>query len=218
MRILIVEDEIAIAAFMKKGLEQDGNICTCAYDGISAADMLEENCNFDIILMDVMLPGADGFELMNMIAPSKVPVIFITARGSVEDKVKGLRLGADDYIVKPFEMVELKARIDAVMRRRGGSCILILGDVKLDTQAIKATRAGIEVPLTAREFALAEFLMRNRDCALFRETIYERVWGGEFNGDTRTVDLHITRLRKKLGWEHRLCTINRIGYRLDSNI
>lgn len=218
MRILIVEDEKPIAAFMQKGLEQDGHICTCAYDGIRAADMLEENCAWDMVLLDVMLPGADGFELMNMLAPMGVPVIFITARGSVEDKVKGLRLGADDYIVKPFEMVELKARIDAVMRRRGGSSILELGDVQLDTQAKKATRAGNDVTLTAREFALAEFLMHNRDCALFRETIYERVWGGEFNGDTRTVDLHITRLRKKLGWERRLRTLNRIGYRLDSNV
>lgn len=218
MRILIVEDEKPIAAFMQKGLEQDGHICTCAYDGIRAADILEENCAWDMVLLDVMLPGADGFELMNMLAPTGVPVIFITARGSVEDKVKGLRLGADDYIVKPFEMMELKARIDAVMRRRGGSSILELGDVQLDTQAKKATRAGNDVTLTAREFALAEFLMHNRDCAFFRETIYERVWGGEFNGDTRTVDLHITRLRKKLGWERRLRTLNRIGYRLDSNV
>ena len=203
---------------MQKGLEQDGHICTCAYDGIRAADILAENCARDMVLLDVMLPGADGFELMNMLAPMGVPVIFITARGSVEDKVKGLRLGADDYIVKPFEMMELKARIDAVMRRRGGSSILELGDVQLDTQAKKATRAGNDVTLTAREFALAEFLMHNRDCAFLRETIYERVWGGEFNGDTRTVDLHITRLRKKLGWERRLRTLNRIGYRLDSNV
>ena len=150
MRILIVEDEKPIAAFMQKGLEQDGHICTCAYDGIRAADMLEENCAWDMVLLDVMLPGADGFELMNMLAPMGVPVIFITARGSVEDKVKGLRLGADDYIVKPFEMMELKARIDAVMRRRGGSSILELGDVQLDTQAKKATRAGNDVTLTAR--------------------------------------------------------------------
>ena len=153
-RILLVDDEPLILKGLKFSLNQDGYDTDTATNGDQALEMALNN-DYDIVLLDVMLPGADGFELMNMLAPTGVPVIFITARGSVEDKVKGLRLGADDYIVKPFEMMELKARIDAVMRRRGGSSILELGDVQLDTQAKKATRAGNDVTLTAREFALA---------------------------------------------------------------
>ncbi len=176
-----------------------------------------DHSRFDLILLDVMLPGVDGFELMRYIAPLQVPVIFITARGAVSDRVAGLRLGADDYIVKPFEIIELRARIDAVMKRYGkGSSELVLNDVTVNPQTRTVTKAGTPVQLKAREFDLLVFLMRNRDMALFRETIYERVWEKEYLGDTRTVDLHILRLRKKLGWEKQLVTLNRIGYRLNS--
>lgn len=216
IRILVVEDERSISDFICRGLAGGAYQTACAYDGLSAANMIDHS-RYDLILLDVMLPGVDGFELMRYIAPLQIPVIFITAKGAVTDRVAGLRLGADDYIVKPFEIIELRARIDAVMKRYGkGSSELALNDVLVNTRTRTVTKAGMPVELKAREFDLLVFLMRNRDMALFRETIYEHVWEREYLGDTRTVDLHILRLRKKLGWEKQLVTLNRIGYRLNS--
>ncbi|MDO4355916.1 MAG: response regulator transcription factor [Clostridia bacterium] len=216
IRILVVEDERSISDFICRGLAGEAYQTACAYDGLSAANMIDHS-RYDLILLDVMLPGVDGFELMRYIAPLQIPVIFITAKGAVTDRVAGLRLGADDYIVKPFEIIELRARIDAVMKRYGkGSSELALNDVLVNTRTRTVTKAGMPVELKAREFDLLVFLMRNRDMALFRETIYEHVWEREYLGDTRTVDLHILRLRKKLGWEKQLVTLNRIGYRLNS--
>lgn len=207
-----------IADFIGCGLAEANFEYDCAYDGLSAADMIDQN-RYDLILLDVMLPGVDGFELMRYIAPLGIPVIFLTAKAGVDDRVAGLRLGADDYIVKPFEMIELLARIDTVLKRYGkGSVELSLGDVSVNTRTRVVTRNGAAIALRAREYDLAVFLLRNRDLPLFRETIYERVWGGEFTGDTRTVDIHIRRLRQKLGWEDRLVTINRVGYKLNSKI
>lgn len=218
LKVLIVEDERMIADFIGCGLAEANFEYDCAYDGLSAADMIDQN-RYDLILLDVMLPGLDGFELMRYIAPLGIPVIFLTAKAGVDDRVAGLRLGADDYIVKPFEMIELLARIDTVLKRYGkGSVELSLGDVSVNTRTRVVTRNGAAIALRAREYDLAVFLLRNRDLPLFRETIYERVWGGEFTGDTRTVDIHIRRLRQKLGWEDRLVTINRVGYKLNSKI
>ena len=214
LNILIVEDEISIASFIETGLKSSGYQCTCAYDGLSAADLIEEK-GFDLILLDVMLPGADGFELMDMLRPLDIPVIFITAKSAVSDRVKGLRLGADDYLVKPFELIELQARMEAVLRRRHkGVRELALDDVTVSLDSRLVLKAGVPVELTNREYELLVFLLQNRDMALFRETIYERVWQGEYTGDTRTIDLHITRLRRKLSWEERLVSVPRIGYRL----
>lgn len=218
LKLLIVEDERMIADFIGCGLAEANFEYDCAYDGLSAADMIDQN-RYDLILLDVMLPGVEGFELMRYIAPLGIPVIFLTAKADVDDRVAGLRLGADDYIVKPFEMIELLARIDTVLKRYGkGSVELSLGDVSVNTRTRVVTRNGAAIALRAREYDLAVFLLRNRDLPLFRETIYERVWGGEFTGDTRTVDIHIRRLRQKLGWEDRLVTINRVGYKLNSKI
>lgn len=218
LKVLIVEDERMIADFIGCGLAEANFEYDCAYDGLSAADMIDQN-RYDLILLDVMLPGVDGFELMRYIAPLGIPVIFLTAKAGVDDRVAGLRLGADDYIVKPFEMIELLARIDTVLKRYGkGSVELSLGDVSVNTRTRVVTRNGAAIALRAREYDLAVFLLRNRDLPLFRETIYERVWGGEFTGDTRTVDIHIRRLRQKLGWEDRPVTINRVGYKLNSKI
>ncbi len=216
LKILIVEDEISISSFMEKGLTSAGYLCRCAYDGLTAADLIELE-PFDLILLDVMLPGADGFELMDMIRPMNIPVIFITAKSAVSDRVKGLKLGADDYIVKPFELIELEARMEAVLRRHHkGTDELTLGGVTVCLSSRQVTKDGQPVDLTNREYELLVFLIRNRDLALFRETIYERVWQGEYTGDTRTIDLHITRLRRKLNWEERLVSVPRIGYRLNS--
>ena len=216
MHILIVEDEISIASFIETGLKSSGYLCTCAYDGIAAADLIEKQ-TFDLILLDVMLPGADGFELMDMIRPPDIPVIFITAKSAVSDRVKGLRLGADDYLVKPFELIELQARMEAVLRRHHkGMNELTLGDVSVFLDSRLVLKSGVPVELTNREYELLVFLLQNRNIALFRETIYERVWQGEYTGDTRTIDLHITRLRRKLAWEEKLVSVPRIGYRLNA--
>jgi len=216
LKILIVEDEISIAAFIETGLKASGYQCTCVHDGLAAADLLESH-TFDLILLDVMLPGANGFELMDMIRPMNIPVIFITAKSAVSDRVNGLRLGADDYLVKPFELIELQARMEAVLRRHHkGSAELSMGDITVLTGSRRVLKNGMPIELTNREYELLVFLLQNRDMALFRETIYERVWQGEYTGDTRTIDLHVTRLRKKLNWEERLVSVPRIGYRLNS--
>ena len=214
LKILLVEDEDGIASFIEKGLRAARYDVTRAEDGLKAADILE-NSSFDLVLLDIMLPGADGFELMRMLAPADVAVIFISALAEVSDRVKGLNLGADDYLVKPFDMAELLARMNAVLRRRNkADAVLRLSDVALDVNSRTVTRGGVRVELTAREFDLAAFFMQNPNAALFRDTIYERVWEGDFSGDTRTIDLHVMRLRKKLGWETRLETVHGIGYRL----
>lgn len=218
LNILIVEDDPVVANAIFQGGSQAGYACDCVHDGMAAADAIDGK-PYDLVLLDVMIPGVDGFELMEYIRPAGIPVIFITAKSAVQDRVKGLRLGADDYIVKPFEMVELIARIEAVMKRyQKGSVELSLGDVTVNTQSHFVTKAGLPVHLKAKEFDLLVFLLQNRGLALFRETIYERVWQKDFLGNTRTVDLHILRLRQKLGWEDRLVTLNRIGYRLDDSL
>ena len=215
IRILIVEDEKPIANLIDLNLSGCGYQCTCVYDGISAADILEEN-TFDLVLLDVMLPGANGDELMEQIRPTETPVIFITARGSVSDRVQGLRAGADDYLVKPFEIVELIARVESVLRRTGKVDERYeIGDVVVEPRSMLVTRDGVPVMLTYKEYELLLLFVRNRNIALFRDTIYERVWETEYTGDSRTVDLHVQRLRKKLGWEKRLVAIYKVGYRLE---
>lgn len=215
IRILIVEDEKPIANLIDLNLSGCGYQCTCVYDGISAADILEEN-TFDLVLLDVMLPGANGYELMEQIRPTETPVIFITARGSVSDRVQGLRAGADDYLVKPFEIVELIARVESVLRRTGKVDERYeIGDVVVEPRSMLVTRDGVPVMLTYKEYELLLLFVRNRNIALFRDTIYERVWETEYTGDSRTVDLHVQRLRKKLGWEKRLVAIYKVGYRLE---
>ena len=214
-KILIVEDEEAISSLIEMSLVRAGYRCETADDGLVAADKIEQNV-YDLVLLDVMLPGLDGYELMDYLRPTGTPVIFITAKGSLGDRVKGLRLGADDYIAKPFEVPELIARVESVLRRTGrGGQTLHAWDVELDTVARTVTKNGVPVALTPREFDLLELLIRNRGMALYRETLFERVWGGEPENDTRTLDLHINRLRKKLGWQTRITTVYKIGYKLE---
>ncbi len=215
IRILIVEDEKPIANLINWNLSGCGYHCECAYDGLTAGDLIVEN-PYDLILLDIMLPGTDGFELMEQIRPSKTPVIFITAKSSVEDRVRGLRAGADDYLVKPFEIVELIARVESVLRRAGKvEERYEIGDVVIEPKSMLVTKAGKPVTLTHKEYELLLLFVRNRNIALFRETIYLRVWEAEMETDTRTVDLHVQRLRQKLGWQNRLVAIYKVGYRLE---
>lgn len=215
LRILIVEDEKPIANLIDWNLTDCGYQCTRVCDGLAAADLIETE-SYDLILLDVMLPGADGFELMDQIRPTGTPVIFITARAGVSDRVRGLRAGADDYLVKPFEIVELIARVESVLRRAGKvEERYTVGDVVIDPKSMLVTKAGRPVTLTHKEYELLLLFVRNRNIALFRDTIYQRVWEAEYDGDSRTVDLHVQRLRRKLGWQDRLVAIYKVGYRLE---
>lgn len=215
VKILIVEDEQAISSLLKISLTKAGYSASCVYDGISAADALESG-HYDLILLDIMLPGASGYDLMEYIRPLGTPVIFITAKNSVEDRVKGLHMGADDYIVKPFELVELLARVETVLRRyHKVECVLEIGGLSIDTRSMIVRRDGEEIALTHKEYDLLLLFVRNQGTALYRETIYERVWGSNYLGDSRTVDLHVQRLRKKVGWEDKLQAVYKVGYRLE---
>ena len=217
-KILIVEDEAAIANLIKINLEAEGYQCTCAFDGRAGADHIEQE-TFDLVLLDIMLPEIDGYELLEYVKPMGTPVIFLTAKGSVDDRIKGLKLGADDYIVKPFQVGELTARVEAVLRRYGrANQKLTFADVEIGVIARTLTKAGVPVELTVKEFDLLVELMQNRNVALYRERIYEKVWGEVFMGDTRTLDSHIQRLRKKLNWEKYIRTVFRVGYRLEEDL
>ena len=214
IRVLIVEDEKPISDLIKLSLTKAGYSCTCAYDGTTAANILEEE-HFDLALLDVMLPEVSGFELMEYIQPTGTPVIFITAKNSVDDRVKGLRMGAEDYIVKPFEVMELLARGEVVLRRyQKTEDLLTVGELTIDMRSLQVQRNGETILLTKKEWDLMLLFAQNPGAALYRETIYERVWGGEYPVGSRVVDLHIQRLRKKIGWEDKLQTVNRVGYRL----
>ena len=210
-RILIVEDEVPIAQLIEMSLARAGYQCEAVNDGCAAADKIEQN-NYDLVLLDIMLPGLDGYELLEYLRPMGTPVIFITAKGTLGDRVRGL----NDYIVKPFEVAELVARVESVLRRTGrGGALLRAWDVTVDTVARSATKAGVPVALTPREFDLLEQLLRNRGAALYRDVLFERVWGGEMDDGTRTLDLHIQRLRKKLGWQEHIKTVYKVGYLLE---
>ena len=216
MHILIVEDDDAISGLLCQDLGDEGYKCTCAYDGRQAADLLEENTCFDLVLLDIMLPKIDGYELIEYIRPMNIPVIFLTAKGTVKDKIHGLKLGADDYIVKPFQSGEVLARIEAVLRRFGKtSSRLSFANVIVDLCSRKVFQDSSEIDLTAKEFDLLTELIRNKNIALYREKLYEKVWNEPYFGDTRTLDTHIQRLRKKLNWETYIKTVFRIGYRLE---
>ncbi len=213
--ILIVEDDRAIADLIYMNLCAEGYRCTCARDGMEGADYIEQQ-KFDLVLLDIMLPEVDGYELLDYIKPTGTPVIFLTARGTVEDRIRGLKAGADDYLAKPFQVGELLARVEAVLRRMGmGAKQLELGDVVIHTDSRQVTRGGVPVVLTVKEFDLLVELVRNKNIALYRDQLYEKVWKEPFLGETRTLDAHIQRLRRKLGWEDRIKTIFRIGYRLE---
>lgn len=214
-KILVVEDEAAIADLILMNLKLVG------HDGLHVADghkVMEEITRFqpDLIVLDVMLPGKDGFTLMQEIEPLNIPVIFLTAREAVTDKVTGLKLGADDYMVKPFAAIELLARIETVLKRYKVNTNLFAWEhlqVDLDARTVLLNRQPVE--LTSKEFMLLETLLRNRNLALSREKLLELVWGYEYGGETRTVDVHIQRLRKKLALEETIKTVFKLGYRLE---
>ena len=215
VKILVVEDEVAIVDLIGMSLVDKGYVCEYAYDGKQAADLIEQY-NYDLILLDIMLPEIDGYEIMEYIRPMNTPVIFITAKGELCDRVKGLKMGADDYITKPFEIVELLARVEAVLRRYNKSeKVIRIEDVEINMESRVVTKSSRNIDLTLKEFDLLVLLAQNPNIALFRETIFEKIWDSTYMGETRTLDLHIQRLRKKLKWEEKIKTIYKIGYRLE---
>lgn len=212
--ILIVEDEPTIADLIEMTLEPLGQPLVKAHTGTEAADLLETTL-FDLILLDVMLPGVDGFALMDYIAPTGTPVIFLTAKAAVEDRVRGLRLGAYDYIVKPFAPPELLARVEGLLRHTGRrAAVLTVFDAVIDPDNRTVTRGGTPVELTPREFDLLLALVRARGQLLYREALYERVWGLDSEAGPRALDICIHRLRKKLQWEDKIITVPKVGYKL----
>ncbi len=215
IKILLVEDEKPISNLIKLSLSKAGYTCDCAFDGEEALTQIDGN-KYDLILLDIMIPKIDGFELMEYIRPLEIPVIFITAKNAVKDRVRGLRMGAEDYLVKPFEIIELLARIDVVLRRfhKTEEKLMVAG-VEIDTRSMCVRRGEKEIVLTRKEYDLLLLFARNPNTALYRETIYERVWGGTLEYGSKTVDLHVQRMRKKVGWEKRLKAVNKVGYRLE---
>ena len=215
VRILAVDDERPIAELLRLSLTRAGYECVCAYDGLEAANRIEKE-SFDLILLDIMLPGIDGFELMDYIRSTGIPVIFLTAKNAVSDRVKGLRMGAEDYMVKPFDIQELLARVEGVLRRHGKlQTVLTVGDLTINTLSMQVTRGGEEISLTRKEYELLLLFARNVGVVLSKTTIYEWVWGGEYPDNTRTVELHVQRMKKKLGWDDRLRPVYGMGYRLE---
>ena len=214
-KILIIEDERSISDLIVMNLRLVGYDCVQAFDGNDIAVITKKEAP-DLVLLDVMIPHTDGFSLMEQSVFGEVPVIFVTAKDAVADRVKGLKSGAEDYIVKPFEAVELLARVEVVLRRKSTERrVFTIEDtsVYLDEHAV--TVSGNSVTLTRREFALLEVLIRNRNLALSREKLLDLVWGYDYYGDSRTVDVHIQKLRKKLGWEYHIKTVFKLGYRLE---
>ena len=216
IKILIVEDEEPINNLIRMNLTKAGYQCKCAFDGQEAADMMAAE-KFDLFLLDIMLPKINGYELLEYAQTLNTPVIFITAMGTVVNKVKGLKKGADDYISKPFEIVELLARVETVLRRynKAEKIIKIL-DIEVDTESRTVMQNGQQVILTLKEFELLLLFIRNKNIALYRDVIYESVWEGEDMGESRTVDLHVQRLKRKLHWENKIVAVYKVGYRLEA--
>lgn len=213
--ILIVDDEKSISDLIVMNLIMVGHTSEQAFDGREALEKLRAG-HFDLCLLDIMLPGKDGFELIDDFIKSKVPVIFLSAKSSLLDRVKGLHLGAEDYIIKPFETLELIARIDVILRREGkDKNIFTCKNVVVDLRKHMVLKDEQVIDLTAQEYLLLEVLISNQNLALTREQLLSIAWGYDYSGETRTVDMHIQKLRKKLAWEDIIKTVYKFGYRLE---
>lgn len=215
-RILIVEDDSAIAETVGLNLRYVGYEYMLFDDGQKAADFLSSDHSFDLALLDIMLPGIDGFELFSHMEKYNIPVIYMTAKTDSASEVKGLRDGAEDYIVKPFEVVTLLVRIEKVLARTGRlNQVYRYQDITLDTENRTITKAGIEVDLTPLEFDVFSILIKNKNRTVSRDRILNEIWGEDYFGDLRTVDVRVANLRKKLGFTDEIRTISKTGYRLE---
>jgi two-component system alkaline phosphatase synthesis response regulator PhoP len=214
MKVLVVEDDQSISDLIRMNLEIAGYEALQAYDGRAALDLLNREV-FHMVILDVMLPEMSGFDILQEMKRRGLPVIFLTARDQISDKVRALNLGADDYMVKPFEAVELIARMAAVLRRYRSRPRIIIRDLEICMEERVVRKQGQEIYLTHKEFELLALFIQNQAIALSREQILEHVWGYDYMGDTRTVDMHVQRLRSKLGLQDAIVTVYKIGYRFD---
>lgn len=215
MNILVIEDDKTISSLLGKTLTGAGYNCEFAYNGEEGEELFDRH-PWDLVLLDLMLPKVSGYDLLEYMVPSGTPVIIISAMGQVNDRVRGLKMGADDYICKPFQVSELLARIEAVIRRTAPSDnVFEYKGVVVNSTSRTVTKDSEEVALTIKEFDLLSMLINNRNVALSRKQLYEYVWKEEYYGETRTLDNHIKRLRQKLGYDDVIKTVFGIGYRFD---
>lgn len=215
-RILVVEDDTAISELICMNLEVTGYEVVPVLDGNEVEGTLEKEEDFDLALLDIMLPGKDGFELLGVMKKYGIPVIYITAKADVNSKIKGLRSGAEDYIVKPFEVLELLVRVEKVLERTGKQKEIIqVKDLEIHLSEHKVTRNGQTVSLRPMEYDLLVLLAKNKNVAFTREQMLNEVWGSNYLGETRTIDVHIGQLRRKLDLSDVIKTIPKIGYRLE---
>lgn len=215
-RILIVEDEPAIARMIAMNLKVAGFDTTIYMDGEEAKNGLLQDREYGLALLDIMVPGIDGFGLLEIMKEYGIPVIFVSARDDIDSKIQGLKDGAEDYIVKPFEMLELMIRIEKVLARTGQTANVIhVLDLEINFDEHSVRKAGVEIVLKPMEFELLSVLVKNKNVAISREKLLHMVWGIDFMGETRTVDVHIGQLRKKLGIHDQIKTVSKLGYRLE---
>ena len=221
MRILVVEDERKVASFLRQGLQEEGHTVEVAADGAAALDVLLGGAGYDLVVLDLMLPRRDGFDILKTLRQHRVgtPVLVLTARDTVPDKVTALDLGADDYLTKPFAFDEFLARVRALLRRGGGPRVpvLTLGDLALDPATRLVTRGRRRITLTAREHALLEYFLRNVGRVLTRPMIAQHVWGLDFDTESNIIDVYVGYLRRKIdvnGERRLLHTVRGAGYRL----
>lgn len=223
-RILVLEDEEAISGMIAMNLRVAGMEPVVFSDGLKVRDSLPGDHAYDLALLDVMVPGLDGFGVFELLKPYKIPAIFLTARDDLDSKLHGLTGGAEDYIVKPFQVLELLVRMEKVLARtapREGAAareILRVLDLEIDLGGHRVRKAGVEVALKPMEFDLLVALVRNKNIAISREDLIGLVWGSAYLGETRTVDVHIGQLRKKLGLQNAIKTVPKLGYRLEDGI
>lgn len=214
--ILVIEDEEAINDLICMNLEAVGYHPVPFFDGDRASRHLKENSAYGLVILDVMLPGKDGFELLPELREARIPVIFLTAKSDLGSKIRGLKAGAEDYLVKPFEMLELLVRIEKVlMRKHGVEEYIRIRDVEIFPQQRIVKKGGQEIPFKPMEFDCLLLLAKYKNVALSREQMLNALWGVEFEGETRTIDVHVGRIRKKLGFQDVIKTVPRIGYRLE---
>lgn len=215
-RIMIVEDDESISKVIEKNLTAAGYGVSVHYDGLKVIEALAYDSDYDLAILDIMLPGMDGFELLDHMKHYGIPVIYLTAKADLDSKIHGLRDGAEDYMVKPFEVLELLVRIEKVLERTGKARqVFNIADLEINLLERSVRRQGKEIQLKPMEFDLLVMLAKNKNIALSRERLLHGVWGVDYVGETRTVDVHIGQLRKKLDISDHIKTISKMGYRLE---
>ena len=213
--ILIVEDDSAISELLSMNLQVAGFSCDVAYDGKQALGRIDETA-YDLALLDIMLPELDGFELFEHMEKREIPVIYISAKNDTASKIRGLKIGAEDYITKPFDILELIVRVEKVLARKADTQeVYRLGDICVNPKEHTAYRNELKIGLKPMEFSLLLMLIQHPNMVFSREQLLREVWGDEYFGETRTVDNHIAALRKKLNWNDKIVTVHRVGYKLE---